>query len=241
MLILWYTTLIGELMKKRICNVFSLIFNMLIVFFICDAIYYNFRTDITRDDAWFGFVGLKSLRFFTNLSNIFAGIVGVIIIFYVVRNLIKDRYYFPNWLINIKYVATVAVGVTFFTVVFFLAPAAAGTGKGYFSLFTGNNFSLHFLSPVLAMISFIFFERGEKTFGYKQTFWGLIPTVAYSIVYFIMVLALAVWPDFYGFTFNGQHWMIPIFVLVMYGSTYVLCVALMLCHRGWIKKHPLEN
>ena len=88
-------------MRKRLYNVLSLVVNMMIVFFICDAVYYNFRTDITRDNAWFGFTGFKSLRFFTNLSNIFAGIIGAILVIYAIINC-KRQISFPKLANNIK-------------------------------------------------------------------------------------------------------------------------------------------
>lgn len=230
--------------NKRILNVLSLIFNICIVFFTVYAISFNFRNDIVRDESWFGFIGLKSLRFFTNLSNIFVAIASSILLAFNIKNLVKDEYSYPKWLILLKFTSTVAVTVTFLTVVFFLGPLTAIYGEtGYFSMFAHNNFFLHFLSPVLAIVSFILFERLDD-FKFKYTVFGIIPIFLYSIVYFIMVVLVGEtnggWPDFYGFTFGGYSWAAVISVIVMFSATFAFAVCIRALQKRLNKKYPIE-
>ncbi|MBO4323079.1 MAG: hypothetical protein J5836_00300, partial [Clostridia bacterium] len=167
--------------KKRLFNCLSLIINLSILYFTIDGNLYNFRTDVIRSELVFGFSGIRSFCFFTVLSNTFLAITCAIALIYNVKNAIKDEYVFPKWVFKIKFSATVSVTVTMMTVVLFLAPWAAATGSGYFSLFTANNFYMHFLSPLLGIITFIFFERAEEL-SFKDTFLGIIPTALYSVV-----------------------------------------------------------
>mgnify|MGYP003571385222 CR=1 FL=1 len=204
---------------KRFLSTLSLIINLLIVFLTFDAVSYYFRADIVREatdeviSAWI------CMRYFTTLSNIFVAIAAAVLVIIYIKNAASDSYDIPKWAITLKYVATVSVSVTFLTVVLFLSPITALGGKGYFSLFENNAFVLHFLTPVLAIISFIFFD-GSDEIPFKSTFLTVIPTIIYSFVYIPMVAIAKVWPDFYWFTFGGHYYVAPIVAVVMYAFTY---------------------
>ena len=208
---------------QRICNVCSLIINLSIVYFTISAIAYSFRTDVIIDDPWYGFVGFASLKFFTNLSNILVAIASFILVIYNIRSLLKDRACYPDWVLKLKYLATVAVAVTFVTVVLFLGPGSIAEGRSYFEMFAHNNFFLHFFTPVLAFVSFVLFERIDN-FQFRDALWGVLPVLLYAIVYFIMVVILGTeyggWPDFYGFTFGGHILAAICSCIVMLSATW---------------------
>lgn len=233
--------------KLRVHNLISLICNIIIVAFTIDAFYYSFRTDVIRDEFWFGYTGIHSLRFFTVLSNLFVMIVCFMLLIYNIKNIVHDKYEFPKWLITLKYISTTAVSLTFLTVVAFLAPTFAVIGKGYFTLFEHNNFFMHFLTPVLAFTSFVFFERNQKL-PFKQTWLAILPTTLYAIVYTTMVVfvgeANGGWADFYNFTFGGHMWVIPISASVILLVTFGLGVLLRVFHNkriGKIEKQQTKN
>lgn len=215
--------------KQRILNIISLIFNICIVLFTVYAISWNFRNDIIREDDWFGFSGFKCLRFFTNLSNIFVAIAAFILIIYNIKNLINDECNYPNWALKLKFTATVAVTVTFVTVIVFLSPMVAIYGKNVWALYNKNNFFLHVLTPILAIISFVLCEK-IKNFKLKDTLLGIIPVFLYSILYITMVVfvgeANGGWTDFYGFTFGGTSWAAFISAVVMLSATFGLSVSI---------------
>lgn len=211
---------------QRICNVWSLIINLSIVYFTISGVAYNFRTDVIIDDPLYGFVGWASLKFFTNLSNILVALASLILLFYNIRNIIKNKYEYADWALKLKYCATVAVAVTFVTVVLFLSPAnVLINGKTYWDMFLNNGFFLHFFTPVLAVISFVFFEKIQN-FRFCDALWGVLPVLLYALVYFLMVMVVGNgnggWPDFYGFTFGGSYIATICSCIVMLSATWAL-------------------
>ena len=228
--------------KTRALNLISLIFNLLIVVFTIHGVSECFRTDVIRDENWFGSSGWECFKFFTVLSNVFVAIVAFIVFNYSIKNIINDELKMPKWVFMLKFVATTAVTVTFMTVVFFLGPYVVVLGKSYFSMFTGNNFFMHLLTPLLAIFSFIFCERTDN-FSFKNTWLGLVPVVLYGIVYTIMVVfvgeANGGWKDFYGFTFGGNMWAIPISLVVMLGATFGFACLLWFCQKKNVEKQKI--
>ncbi len=226
----FFRLLLGEKMKNdRLKNTLAIIINTLIIVFTFDANYYNFRTDVIRNELVYGFSGMGSFCFFTVLSNDFLLIAALIALVFEVKNSLADTFVLPKWVFNLKFSATTAVTVTFVTVVVFLAPYAEMTGTGYFTLFLGNNFSLHFLSPLLGIFAFIFLERADE-FKFKTTVLGVVPTALYSVVYITMVAIIGEknggWPDFYGFTFGGKMYLAPISALAMLAASYLFAYLL---------------
>ena len=194
--------------------------NLAVVIITAYSVAHNFRTDVVRTPQTVNgailtdFTGFKSLRYFTTLSNAFAAIAAGITLFFNVRNVIKDSYEFPKWVLIIKYVATCTVALTFTTVALFLSPMILSYGKSYFTLFSGNGFFMHFLLPALSVANFIFFEKKPKL-RFKYAFYALIPTITYAAVYAIMVTALKAWPDFYSFAPTGNGALLPVIALSM--------------------------
>lgn len=223
--------------ELRKYNVASLILNLFIIFFTFEGFIDSFRANIIRDPDWFGFEGIHSLRFFTVLSNLFVAIVAVLIVIYNVKNIVKDEFNFPNWLIILKHVSTCAVAVTFTTVALLLAPSYAIVGKGYFTLFLGNHIYMHLLSPVLAIISYVVLERSHKI-KFKKSLWALLPVALYEILYVIMVVFIGQanggWPDFYNFTFGGHVYAIPLSAIGMLLLTFLLSMFLAKIHNKFV-------
>lgn len=48
----------------------------------------------------------------------------------------------------------------------------------------------------------------------------------YSIVYLICVIGRKIWEDFYGFTFGGRRWAVPIVAIVMYFAAFLISLGL---------------
>ena len=167
--------------------------------------------------------------YFTVDSNVFAMIVSGIVLFFNVRSLAAGGALdMPNWALALKLVAAVAVTLTFLVTATMLAPFAK---EGYFSLFKGTSFFMHFLTPVLAALSFVLFEAGTKL-SLIMILPALIPTVIYAIVYFIMVLIVGEkkggWEDFYGFNKGGKWYITAPVIIIM---TAVIDLAEILLHN----------
>lgn len=223
-------------MTKRVCNVSSLILNITVIIVVAFSVAHNFRTDVIREDfGWFSFVGWENLRYYTTLSNVFCALAAGVTLFFNVRNVIEDRFDFPVFVTLLKYSATAAITLTFLTVVLFLSPMIAISGKSYFTLFMGNSFFMHFLTPVLAILCFLLFERAGFL-KFRHTFFAVLPPVVYSVVYFSCVLLFKCWPDFYNFTLGGTYWAIPLVIFGMYLLTYGIAVLLYFLHKKQFRK-----
>ena len=207
-------------MKYRKLNVAALIINITVIILTAYSVAHNFRQDIIRipEEVNGGeltdFTGIYSFRYFTTLSNAFVAITAAIILYFNVKNAVKDEYFFPRWVVILKYVATCSVALTFFTVALFLSPMIVSYGQSYFTLFSGNGFFMHFFIPLLSVVNFIFFEK-KPNLNFKYAFYALIPTVIYAAVYGVMVAGLKAWPDFYSFTPAGNGALLPLIALLM--------------------------
>ena len=171
--------------------------------------------------------GLFSLKFFTNLSNLFNGAICLVFAFRLMGSgWITQR--LKTW----KLAGTAAAGLTFCTVMGFLGPVF-----GYQYMFNGPNFFLHFLLPVLSMLSFIFLER-EGTIPFRYTFRAVLPVALYAAGYLCNVLVQGVgdWPDrhdFYGFLLWG--W--PVGIAIAVGlMLFTWLLALLLRRLGGAKE-----
>ena len=232
-------------MNTRRSNIFSLMINLTVFILTAYSVAHNFRTDIIRevetvnDKALTNFTNFASFRYFTTLSNVFAAISSAIILFFNVKNAIGDTYKFPKWAILVKYTAACAVALTFTTVALFLSPLLALNGASYFLLFEGNSFFFHFFLPLLTIIGFILFEKTPDP-DFAFTFVAAVPTVLYAATYTVMVAITKSWPDFYGFTYDGNYPLMAITVFFMCAGSYGLCVLIRFLRRK-ILPFPLND
>lgn len=171
-------------------------------------------------------------RFFTVDSNIFMGIVALIFAIKEIKLLNGKLDEISNKVYALKLMATVSVGLTFFTVFGYLGPIAEG---GILSLLKNSNLFLHLIIPVLSMINFSLFEKTDKL-KFKYSFLGVLPALVYSIFYMINVLVhmengkVSPIYDWYWFV-QGGIWQVYIVFPVMLIFTYIISVALWRINR----------
>ena len=139
-------------------------------------------------------------RYYTTLSNVLAGILAVPMAYAAARTLTGKEKRIPRALSLLRYVSVSALTLTMMTVLCFLGPLF-----GYAAMFRGANFFFHLVVPVLAVLSFLFFETGAD-FPKKNPFPGIVQTILYAAVYVPMVLS-GRWPDFYGFNIGGRWYL----------------------------------
>lgn len=213
--------------KAKIRNIVSLSICILIVIFTIIASIMGITAKVEEGSSSSLVVGgWHFFRYYTSDSNIFLGIVSLIVSIYNIRNLRQNRDELPKW-VNVFYVvALTGTTITFLTTAFFLTPTYMSSGHSFFALFEGNLFFLHFLDPVLGIIAFIFFMRYEKL-NIKHALLCISTVFIYSCFYIPFIIT-KIWPDFYGFTFGGKNWVIPITALVFnaigFGIGYVQIV-----------------
>lgn len=138
-----------------------------------------------KDDDKLQGNGLNALKYFTIQSNIlygvYAGIFAGAELAYGSADALPGVWYI------IKYIATVGITLTILTVVFYLAPVVLGA---YLPLFQGANLFFHLLIPIVAIVSFCFFEKCADI-SLPQVFLGLIPYGLYAVFYAVNALSHA--------------------------------------------------
>ena len=159
----------------------------------------------------------EAFRYYTVQSNILCAISAYWMV-------LKPR---AEWAWVLKYVGTVAVTVTMLTVFLYLAPSVYNLG----ALLKGRDLFMHLITPVLALVSFLGFERKEMSFAVIP--FGVLPVIAYGVVYLYKIRFAdrkKRWEDFYGFNRKGL-W--PISFLLMIAATYLICVGFYFIMKIW--------
>lgn len=161
---------------------------------------------------------IEMFKFYTVDSNILMGIMSLIFIIYEINLLNKKIDKIPKRIYILKFIATSAITLTFITTLFFLAPQ-----YGLYAMYNNNNLLFHLIVPVLALVSYIFYEKYDNK--YKYACLGILPMFIYSIYYASMIIinidngGLTFKYDFYGFlqgNFNNIYVVIPIIYLISY-------------------------
>ncbi|MBQ4304235.1 MAG: hypothetical protein II774_07040 [Lachnospiraceae bacterium] len=173
--------------------------------------------------------GLSSLKYYTTLSNLFAG--GVSLILLVFALLQGGRGPLPELLSLLKYSSAVSVALTFLVVLVFLGPR-----MGYGFLFAGEQLFLHAIGPLLAILTFAVSPL-LSSFSLKDTFLSVLPTLLYALAYAINLLKNGLGEgektnDWYGFAIGGLR-SIPVVIPVILTLTWCLALALLKL-RGWL-------
>lgn len=143
-------------------------------------------------------------KYYTYLQNLIALVVSFIFVFYLLLNLMNN-YIIPEYVRGLRYIATCGLVSTTFIFVFFL-----GAGKKLsiteedfkkgLNTKLGNIF-LHYVCPLLSIVSFIFFE---KEILINNGIWTLIVALP-SCLYWMAYILLSVtkkWEEPYNFSTN---------------------------------------
>ncbi|MBQ3445514.1 hypothetical protein IJG29_02190 [Candidatus Saccharibacteria bacterium] len=161
---------------------------------------------------------------FTVLSNIFLSIVAFISAILNIRGKLSGRA--ATWYLT----AATAGAVTCITVLFFLAPMRAARGSNYFDMILEPMFFLHFLNPILAAVSFVFFLPTIPSARHARLI-ATIPILAYAVPYILFVVILQLVPDFYGVTFGGRYYLTPLVFLAFFLLAFAAASLLLFLHR----------
>ena len=162
-------------------------------------------TCFRREGTWDVRQGRKVLRFFTLLSNIFSALASLLAAFLILAG------HLPAWAWLLHYIATASVTVTLVTVMVYLGPAA-----GYKAMLAGRDLYFHLIGPLLAVISFCFFERWYPM-PFPLALTGMLPVIIYGAVYLRKVVFCPEerrWDDFYGYNRNGR-WALSFAAMMM--------------------------
>lgn len=179
----------------------SLILNILIVLFVVGSIARDLRKANPKRALF---------RYFTTLSNVLCAIAALI------AAILLPFGKLPFWALLLKYTGTAAVTVTMLTVLFFLLPIS----HDWKGLLSGAELFLHLICPLLAIVSFLVFEKTAMPAWVIAV--GAAPVLLYGLLYLYKVIfapAARRWEDFYGFNRNGK-WALS-FGLMLLGGVLV--------------------
>ena len=189
----------------------------------------------TQIDVWFlGWLRSPTmafgtnLRYFTEISNLSAGIVGLLFALAIIFKWEKAK----NILSYFKLVTTVMLFITFFVVAVYLNPVLLG----WAGLFGPMMIFVHLINPLIAMTAYIFFDD-IKDMSFKAGFFVLISMGLYAFVWVVYMLivkddSLAPYPFLEIYT--QPWWATIIWFLGMFGFGY-------LATFGFIKLKNLTN
>ncbi len=162
--------------------------------------------------------------YYTQCSNLFALIVSIIFVVTLIKCK-KNNVDIPQWLRNIRFLATSCLSVTFVIVVIILAPISAFQYGpiGYIALFVWKDmWAFHFIAPVLSIISTVFME-GDTGLDSKQMFIGTIPTIAYAIISTTAnVLKLIVGPYPFLHVYEQPWWASVLWFIAIPSVAYII-------------------
>lgn len=162
-------------MKQKI----SLILNLAIVVMELMAAYQSFSRN-----------GTGMFRFFTEDSNLLALIACIVFAAATIRVLKSPRGVLftrtersiPGWAYVLKYTATVCLALTFIVVIAVLAPMMGGI-NGYKAMLLSDSMLFHhLLCPILAFVSFVFFEN-EHHFKKRTALIAVMPVCLYAAIF----------------------------------------------------------
>ena len=123
---------------------------------------------------------LPILMTFTGLSNVF---IGVVCLACAIYRIVKKEMVLPKVLFILKIIALADITITFVITATYLAPSI---GSSWWRLYINNNIFNHFLTPLVAIITFILLEEYVEI-NWKCCFYSLVPIGAYGIMYLINV------------------------------------------------------
>ena len=188
--------------KVRIKLIIGLIINIVIVGLViyCLTNFIGYILKGSHDNRF---------RYFTNISNLTVGLVAVFNIVFLTLSLIKNELVYPRLLSIIKFMALSMTTLTFFVVLCFLTPLTS-----FYEMYSNVKFLTHLVVPLLAAISYMFFEE-DYIFEWRYSLLGIAPPIIYSTIYVTCVVFVKTWPDMYQVNKQGLWYVFVLGTIVV--------------------------
>ena len=220
-------------MRCRVAVVSCSLLSFLVFLAVCDQL-------LSTPDAIVQEVGWKSYHMFTILANMFAGIAAALCIPYAVDGLRYDNYHLPRWVVNVLYMATTGVALTFLIAVTVLSPMTSY----YRMMLYSNNILFHTINPIIAILLFIFINSDHKV-SFCSAFLAIAPVVLYAALYFVLVFVIGEenggWRDHYQIRDITQYVPLPLVVLGMVLIAFAVALLLRAAHNSVHKKRKKQT
>lgn len=174
------------------------------------------------------------MYYFTTLSNIYAGIMALILAIYSAYHFDDDNFKMNRILKIFHLTSATSLALTFVTTVLFLTPMVIALGLPLSKIYGGYLILFHVINPIIHIITYMFFYK--SSLRKLDILYGIIPMGIYTIFYSIMV-ATHNMVDIYNFTFGGHLYMMAVMIPLMLGVTYLLSFLLFTLNRKFCKKY----
>ena len=200
--------------EKRIANAREInkmrcILALIICSIVIGLTVFSLTLNITNFfDEGGGEVGFGTLKMYTTLSNIIAMFAASICIPFQIEGLIKNKYRLPKWVVKVLYIGAAGVTLTFFVAITLIS----ATNGFVYAMFTRSNLFMHTLTPIFIIILFTM-AIPDAHIKFSFSFFTLIPTIIYALIYFICVFATQVWRDHYQLK-NLLPWPITLIIVI---------------------------
>ena len=175
-------------------------------------------------------VGWKAYHLFTILSNMLMAATAAMCIPYTVDGLRNHNYHLPRWIINLMFIGTTNVAVTFLVALTVLSP-----GAGFYRvMFWSNNLHLHTICPLLAILLF-FFINSDHRISFRSSLLAIIPVSVYGLLYLTMVFIIGEdaggWRDHYQIQAIAEKLPLPVLLLLLCLISFGLANGLRAIHN----------
>ena len=166
-------------------------------------------------------LGGKVFQYYTQDSNLFLLLTSII--YLITYN--KDK----KVISKLKYGATLSVLITFIIVITVLKPTM---GLSYhWLLLEDANLFYHTLCPILAVITFLFFDKVEVK-GFKDNMYALIFTFIYTVIFVILnILKIVEGPYAFLLVYKNPLWQTIMWFIIIEGGAFLLAKLLELGKR----------
>lgn len=173
--------------------------------------------------------------FFTNLSNLFLLVASCLVAAADIIYLLT-KHPLVQWVTNVKFAATISVVLTFLTVYCFLFPTSFLHGGNFDFIADPETFLwFHTVCPILAFVSFAFFEPFPRI-KLSRAFYGVIPMLVYAIVIIPLVATNVIEAPYSFLRVNENAWYITLlWCVVMVGGTYLISFLVLWLREGLAK------
>lgn len=186
----------------------------LLLFIIFALVIINWIRMFRGPDGTLTTGGFHSLKYFTVLSNLLAGISALILA-------VQEGKEPPSKAAEVLfYAGTTAVALTFLVTALFLSRI-----YGFTALYSGVSFWFHLVVPVLAALAFCLFAHPYR-FTVKDTFLALVPVLLYGVYYTGMIVKYGLdrpRTDWYFFGIAGIQ-TIPFVLAVLVLITWIIAL-----------------
>lgn len=151
-------------------------------------------------------------KMFTTNANTLSAIGAAFMIPYAIEGIRKKRFTYPKWVSLFQYSGAICTSLTMAFTFIFIWPVI---GPGF--AFGGNNFFLHIICPIFALVLLFSCETMAR-FNLFDVFISCMPFFVYGILYVLNVMVLGTWPDVY------RVQMLPVMITVP--SMFMMCLGI---------------